>query len=119
MRGFVALVALAIPLGACATWNRTPVITADAQKDWPDYADCIAASLQTREATLNATVSTQKLTDQEIAVVGLVDAGGTQTNIRVVATGQSQSHATAVMSIISEAYHRDAIEEVVYGCRTA
>jgi len=119
MRRIAALVALAIPLGACATWNRTPVITADAPKDWPAYADCIAASLQTRETTLNATVSTQKLADQSMAVIGFADAGGVQTNIRVVATGPQSSHATAVMSIIGEAYQRDDIEEVVYGCTTA
>jgi hypothetical protein len=117
MRGFVALVALAIPLGACATWNRTPVITADAEKAWPAYSDCIAASLQSRAATLNATVSTQRL--DGMAVVGLVDAGGTQTNIHVMATSPQTSHATAVMSIISDAYHRSNIEDVVYGCTTA
>ena len=119
MRGLVALVALTVPLAGCATWNRTPVITADAQKDWPVYADCIAASLQSRGAGMNASVSTQKLGDSSLAVVNFADAGGSQTNIRVVATGQGTSHATAVMSIVSEAYHRADIEDVMYGCTTA
>lgn len=119
MRSFAALTVLAIPLAGCATWNNTPVVTADAAKEWPAYADCIAASLQTRQDTLNGTVTVQKLNDQSTAVVGLVDAGGTQTNIRVTSTGPQASHATAVMSIYSESYHRDDIEDVVYGCRTA
>lgn len=119
MRGLVALVALTVPLAGCATWNPAPTFTADAQKDWPSYAGCIASSLETRAASMNATVWMQRLDDQSMAVVGLADAGGTQTNIRVVATGPQSSHATTVMSIISEAYHRGEIEDVVYGCRTA
>jgi hypothetical protein len=119
MRGYAALTALALCLAGCASWNLAPVVTADAQKDWRDYAGCIATSLRAREAALNATVSLQKLEDQSMAVVGLADAGGTQTNIRVIASGPQASHATAVMSIISEAYHRRDIEDVVQGCTTA
>lgn len=103
-------------LTGCVSWQQTPVVTADAQKTWPAYSDCIAGSLKARQDGLNGSVWVKSVPEQSMALIGVADAQGTETNIRVVATSPQSSHATAILGVRGEREHRDAAEEILYGC---
>ncbi|MCC6920886.1 MAG: hypothetical protein IT548_16935 [Alphaproteobacteria bacterium] len=116
MRRAILPVLMLTSLTGCVSWQQTPVITADANKAWPAYSDCIAASLKARQDSLNGSIWVESVPEQSMAMIGIADAQGTETNIRVVATSPQSSQATAILGVRGEREHRSAAEDILYGC---
>ena len=116
MRRAILPLLMLTSLAGCVSWQQTPVVEADAPRAWSAYSDCIAGSLKAREANLNGSVWVEAVAEQSMAMIGIKDAQGTETNIRVVATSPQSSHATAILGVRGEREHRGAAEDILYGC---